>query len=95
LICLIKNLFEYRNITSKIHDNLINYLIVTTIIMLASGLVIYLLLSDILKRKSQNQDITNDFMMIENNDKSNMKHIKLFEDFRNNNADGSQSHRMI
>jgi hypothetical protein len=29
--------------------------------MLASGLVIYLLLSDILKRKSQNQDITNDF----------------------------------
>jgi hypothetical protein len=65
-----KNLFEYRNITSKIHDNLINYLIVTTIIMLASGLVIYLLLSDILKKKkSESRYRQMISMMIENNDK--------------------------
>jgi hypothetical protein len=65
-----KNLFEYSNITSKIHDNLINYLIVTTIIMLASGLVIYLLISDILKKKkSESRYRQMISMMIENNDK--------------------------
>jgi hypothetical protein len=64
------NMIEYKIATDKIKDNLINYLIYTTLIMLFSGLVIYLLISDILKKqKSESRYRQMISMMIENHDK--------------------------
>jgi hypothetical protein len=52
-----KKFIEYRNITSKIHDNLINTLIVTTNNNVSIRTSYIPITIRYIKKKSQNQDI--------------------------------------
>jgi hypothetical protein len=75
LICLIKNLFEYRNITSKIHDNLINYPYSNNnnnVSIRTSYIPITI--RYIKKKKSESRYRQMISMMIENNDKKYETH---------------------